>query len=913
MTATDSPLATALRDRYALERELGRGGMATVYLAQDLKHDRPVALKVMHPELAATLGPERFLREIHLAARLQHPHILSVIDSGEAAGRLWFTMPYVEGESLRDRIQRERQLPIEDALRITREAAQALQYAHTHGVIHRDIKPENLLLTEDGSTLVADFGVARAVQGGEEALTGTGLAVGTPAYMSPEQATSARELDARSDIYALATVLYEMLAGELPFTGPTVQAVTARRLTEAPRPLRQTRETVPESVDQAVLKALAKAPADRFVSAGEFARALAMPAVATPASAPAGWAMAGSATVTTQAGSPATPPPATPPPATRRRVPVAAVTLGLGFLIGLGVLFGWLRSRGGDGAGSAGVRRVAVLPFENLGRPEDGYFADGVTDAIRGKLAALPSLQVTASTSSGEYKGTSKPPGQIGKELGVDYLLVGKVRWQKDEAGQSRVEVSPELVQVSTASTKWQQPFDAALTDVFRVQADVAARVAQALGVALGAGERQTLTERPTANLAAYDAFLRGEEVSGRLATGDLSRLRRAVTFYRQAVALDSAFAPAWAQLSRTYSAIYANGTPAPATAIAARTAAERALALAPRRPEGHLALGDYYGNVVNDNPRSLTEYARGQRLEPRNAELLSATAVTELQLGRWDEGLEHQREAVTLDPRGLNPLRRLARTLLWLRRYPEALQAYEQALALDSTDPGRYQGKAMVYLARGDLEGARAVLRSAPREVDPAAVAIQVATFWDLYWVLDEEQQRLLLPLGPDAFDDNRAAWGMTLAETYALRGDSARARVYADSARLAYEQQIEATPGDAQLHVLHGVALAYLGRKAEAVAEGERGVALGPISRDAHGGAYNQHQLVRIYLLVGEPDKALDQLEPLLKVPYYLSPGWLRIDPTFAPLRGNPRFERLVRDRNPGDDRDFGRSPRT
>jgi eukaryotic-like serine/threonine-protein kinase len=208
-------LREGLADRYALERELGRGGMATVFLAQDVKHDRPVALKLLHPELAASLGPERFLREIKLAARLQHPHILTVLDSGDVAGRLWFTMPYVEGESLRDRLRRERQLPVEDALRIAREAAQALQYAHDHGVIHRDIKPENLLLTRDGNTLVADFGIARGLAGvgaGDEKLTDTGLVVGTPAYMSPEQASGDRTLDARTDVYSLGAVLYAMLA-----------------------------------------------------------------------------------------------------------------------------------------------------------------------------------------------------------------------------------------------------------------------------------------------------------------------------------------------------------------------------------------------------------------------------------------------------------------------------------------------------------------------------------------------------------------------------------------------------------------------------------------------------------------------------------------------------------------------------
>src|SRR5579864_1041380 len=243
--------------------------MATVYLARDVKHKRPIALKVLHPQLAASLGPERFQREIELAARLQHPHILTVYDSGETAGQLWFTMPYVEGESLRDRLRRERQLGVEDALRITREAAAALDYAHRHGVIHRDIKPENLLLTAEGHTLVADFGIARAL-GRDEHLTQTGMSVGTPAYMSPEQASGEKAIDARTDIYSLGAVLYELLAGEPPYTGPTAQAIMLKRFTDPVPSVRKARPNVPEGVDQAMQRALAPIAADRFATAAEF-------------------------------------------------------------------------------------------------------------------------------------------------------------------------------------------------------------------------------------------------------------------------------------------------------------------------------------------------------------------------------------------------------------------------------------------------------------------------------------------------------------------------------------------------------------------------------------------------------------------------------------------------------------------
>ncbi|HEY9507918.1 MAG TPA: serine/threonine-protein kinase, partial [Gemmatimonadales bacterium] len=267
-------LQTALSDRYQLEREVGAGGMATVYLAHDVRHDRRVALKVLRPELAAVIGAERFLAEIKLTANLQHPHILPLFDSGEADSYLYYVMPFVTGETLRDRMSRERQLPVAEAIKITVEVASALDYAHRQGVVHRDIKPENILL-HDGSAVVADFGIALAASKASGArMTETGMSLGTPHYMSPEQAMGEREITARSDVYALGAVLYEMLTGEPPFTGNTAQAIVARVLTESPRPLMTQRHTIPPHVEAAVLTALEKLPADRFTTATEFAEAL---------------------------------------------------------------------------------------------------------------------------------------------------------------------------------------------------------------------------------------------------------------------------------------------------------------------------------------------------------------------------------------------------------------------------------------------------------------------------------------------------------------------------------------------------------------------------------------------------------------------------------------------------------------
>jgi TolB-like protein len=560
-------------------------------------------------------------------------------------------------------------------------------------------------------------------------------------------------------------------------------------------------------------------------------------------------------------------------------------------LLGLGLLLVWLRS--GPQAGAGGPKRLAVLPFENLGRPEDGYFADGVTDEVRGKLTALPGLEVIARASSVQYKETTKSPRQIGQELGVDYLLTGTVRWDKDAGGPSRVRVSPELVQVSTASTRWQAPFEAPLTDVFGVQADVASQVAKALGVALGAGERELLAERPTENLAAYDAFLKGEAETGGYSL-DLAAFRRAIDYYERAVALDSTFALAWARLSRALSWTYW-AAPTAAGEAAARRAAERARSLAPKLAEAYYALAYYHWAVHRDLTRAQEQAKRAWQLAPKDARFLALVAGNELSLGQTQEALQHLQQAQLLDPRSVETVTATVWALVGLRRYPEALEAANRGLAFAPADLGLINSAVEAHLAQGDLSGARAVLRAVPREVDPATLVAYIATWGDFYWVLDDAQQRLLLRLSPAQFGDDRAAWAFALAQTHALRGDTTAAQAYADSARHAYEARLRDVPEDPVTHAYLGLTLAYMGRKADAIREGERGLALVPISKGQPARTDLQHHLARIYVMVGAQEKALDVLEPLVET-HYLSPGRAKIDPAFAPLRGNPRFERLA-----------------
>ena len=480
-------LRDALAQRYAVERELGRGGMATVFLAEDLKHGRPVAIKVLHPELAAALGggAERFLREIAIAARLQHPHILPLYDSGAASGLLFYVMPYVEGESLRDRLDREKQLSLEDTLRITAEVAGALAYAHSHGVVHRDIKPENIMLS-GGSAVVADFGIARALSAAGEAhhITQTGTVIGTPAYMSPEQATGSVEIDGRSDEYSLACVTYEMLVGEPPFTGSTAQAIIARHSLDSVSPPSIVRAAVPDTVERGILRALAKVPADRYPTTALFAEALAAPGT------PVGVAAR----------------------RTTRAIP-AARWIGLprgGVLAGVAVLVaiaGWgvlarVRGRARPSSVEAGgldPRRVAVLYFEDLSSKRSlAYLSDGLTEALIRELGRVAGLEVVSKNGVAPYRDPGIPRDSVGRALGAGTLVQGSV----EEVGE-RYRVSIRLIEGASGADFRRASFEQPKGDLLKIRDTLAAKVADFLRERLGEEvrlrEERAGTSSPTA------------------------------------------------------------------------------------------------------------------------------------------------------------------------------------------------------------------------------------------------------------------------------------------------------------------------------------------------------------------------------------------------------------------------------
>ena len=873
-------LARALQDRYRIERELGRGGFAVVYLAHDLRHDRPVAVKVLHEEIAESVGKERFEREIKLAARLQHPHILGVFDSGDVGGRLWFAMPFVEGESLRDRLTREGALPINDAVGIAREVADALDHAHQHGVMHRDVKPENILLS-GRHAMVADFGIARALASGGSGLTQTGMSVGTPGYMSPEQAMGEKVTDARTDVYALGCVLYEMLAGEAPFTGPSAQSVIARMLTETPRSLHATRAGVSETLDAVTLRALARVPADRYATAAEFGDALAQVAAANqsgvaPSAAPPRAAGAAPAALAARP---------------KRGTPIFAV-FALGIILGLGGLFAW-RSRHGDSGG----RGLAVLPFDNVGAAEDAYFADGITEEVRGKLAAIPGLRVTARTSSNMYKGSKKSPADIAGELGVEYLLTGTIRWEQAADGQRRVRVTPELIKASDGSNKWQQSFDAVLNDVFTVQTGIATRVAQALDVTLAAQVQQKLEARPTKNLEAYQEFLLGEKATEAMARSDGKSLAEGDAHYSRAVAIDTGFGIAWSRLAyvtvQNFNTNYSEDL-----ARRAKDAIERAMRLAPDRAPVRLAYSRYLRIVKKDYAGSLAQLDTGLMREPNNADLLASSSSVNGLLARWDAAVDAAKRAYTVDPRNPNAARNVARILHAVRRFAESDEYAGKALALSPGNISFTEDRVINLVSLGDLAGAKTQVREALKTADTTELAAYFALFQEMQWVLDEPLLRRIVAMTPANFRNNRQQWALKVGATWNLLGDSAKARAYGDSAVIVAEAQLAGFPEDAQLRELHARSLALAGRKAPAIEEGERALKMRETALDASTGPYVRYQAARVFIQAGAYDRALDIVEPLLTTNYSeLTPAWLRLEPVFRALKGNARFEKLAK----------------
>ena len=786
-----------MADRYRIERELGRGGMATVYLAQDLRHERPVALKVLHPELAATLGPERFLREIKVAARLQHPHILTVLDSGEAGGLLWYTMPYVEGESLRDRLEREQQLPVGDAVRITTEAASALDYAHRHGVVHRDIKPENLLLS-DGQALVADFGVALAVESaGGERLTETGLSLGTPSYMSPEQASGSSKLDGKSDQYSLACVVYEMLAGEPPFTGPTPQAVIARRFMETPRPLTATRDQLPPAIDSAVAKALARVPADRFATVGEFAAAL--QATELPRRHIRGkWL-------------------------TRQRA-LWGGGLALAGLVIASVAHMSLRPRVISAEGtllaSGALRERERLLLADFGtRQVDSALGGVLTEAIRIDLAQSPAITLVPMVQVAEALGRMRKPASarldpaLARELAVREGITAVVTGEVARAGPQYV-LSAQLISASNGEMLAAHRETAAdSTELIAAVDRLSGRLRARIGESLKSIRREPPLEQvSTASLPAlrlYSAAVRSGDYQG--------NLENAIALLEDAITIDSGFGMAYRLIG-----VYAGNLNRLDRALQGYSAAiERGNRLTER--ERNIALGDYY-SLVNQPRRAIAAFQAVLENHPRDREALNNLAVLFIKLHQRPEAEPLLQRVLTIDSLSWVFHWNLFIVQMELKKWSEAETSYEQAIRQLPDVPQVWLLGLPLAEQRGDYATAEA-----------RALTFKKRFGTEPYW---------------------RATANRELANFAVVRGRLRDAERYLREGMAARSEA--SAPGDylADAIALASVLAAVAGEPARGVREVERALArypldsLGPLDRPYLG-------LASFYALIGRPDQ--------------------------------------------------------
>ena len=620
--STIAAFAESLADRYVIERELGAGGMATVYLARDVRHDRPVAIKVLHGDVPVDV--QRFHREIRVLANLRHPFILPLHDSGEAGGALYFVMPYIDGESLRARLVREGRLSADHALDIARQIADALQTAHDEGVIHRDVKPENILLTRSGHALLADFGIARAPAGNTaaETVTQTGLAIGTVAYMSPEQALGERELDTRADIYALGCVLYEMLTGAPPFTGPTAMSVLSKHITAPPPELRAILPDIAVSISSAVSRALAKEPSERFSSGREFALAM------------------------TTSGQ-------------REAVQHSPLTRAV----------------------AASRLSVAVLPIATIGGSRDEeYFGDGLTEELTLALSRLEGLRVVSRTSAASFRGQSLSLSSVAAQLGVEFVIEGSVRRAGD-----RLRFSAKLIRASEDSPLWSETFDRTVHDVFAVQDEITSRVVDTIAGALQLGKlRGQVPVAVTSNLQAYDLYLLGRHHWSERSDSGMRRARelfqQALELDPNYAPAWSGLADASAVLASWQFADPAEMFPI------ATDAARRALGLDESLAEAHASLGFVKMSWEWDWEGVLRELGRAIELNPNHETAHRWLSAFLAGIGRFDEAMPIAERALLLDPLSVLPHMNLGIIHVLSGDQPRAEAQFRRVLAMNPT-----------------------------------------------------------------------------------------------------------------------------------------------------------------------------------------------------------------------------------
>jgi len=888
-------------NHYRILEALGEGGMGTVYLAEDTRLGRRVALKVIPPETAA--DPEallRFRREARTVAALNHPNVVTLYSVEEAEGLHFLTMERIDGRTLGELIP-SYGLTLQELFSLAIPLADAMDTAHRHGVTHRDLKPHNVMVTPEGRVKVLDFGLARIEEPPEgedgDLLTtlasDSGAISGTIPYMAPEQ-LQGEPVSFPADVFSLGVILYEMATGVRPFQGKSAMQLAVAILRDPPPSITSRLPAFPDELERIILRCLEKLPEDRYPQAGELLSELRRIELE--------WSSATLAP-TTELRLPRKP---------RRRRWIAAGATALAVALGgLALHLGHDRPNPSGlptatspvpGAGEAAARKaIAILPFEHLGPPAESDFTAGLTEEIAHRLAMVRELSLISRTSVQRSAAATATAPEIGRRLGVGHLIEGSVRWDAgaDASEPPRVRVTTQLVRTADDVRLWSASYDRHLSDLLGVQSEIAAAVIRELEISLLPHERRRLEEQPTDDPAAYQAFLRGRYYQG-LPEYTPEILGKAQRMYERAVELDPELTLAHVGLTQVHSQLIHFGHDrSPARQRMALRSLERARELAPDAPEVHLATGYYQYWARRDYETALRELARAAADLPGDPRVLEPIAYVERRRGHLEQALAHLEKLLEVDPENAQLIREIGITLSYLRRYPEALDRYDQALETAPQVAHTYLTKVLtLWLVDDDPRAARPILDGLPEVDHPLAD-------WCRYWQAVYEGDYRGAIDGLAAVEGEAIRWNvfyhptsLLAAQAHRWLGEPEAARAGYLEARTLLEEKLAERPRDPRLHGALGIALAGLGERDAAIAAGRRGVELLPVAEDALFGPPRLVELAWIRTLVGDRDGAVALLEELLEIPAPVSPAFLRLDPRWAPLRDHPRFRELARE---------------
>jgi serine/threonine protein kinase/tetratricopeptide (TPR) repeat protein len=868
---------------YELLEEIGRGGQGVVFRARQKSLNRTVALKVIGLGQWATQAHlKRFRLEAEAAASLEHPCIVPIYEVGERDGSCYFSMKFVEGGQL-DAVVKREQMPIRRAVELIGKVARTVHYAHEHGILHRDIKPGNILLDAKGEPHLTDFGLARLLET-ESTVTRTMEVLGTPSYMAPEQAVGNNAaVSGATDVYGLGAVLYQLLTGHPPFAGGTTFETIKLLLDTEPRQPRLWNPKIDRDLATICLKCLDKDPQRRYSSALTLAEDLDRWLKHEPILARrTGIFARGKKWV--------------------RRNPTGALLAGS--LVALATAAGWIVWK------SEFIRHplttgIAVLPFENLSdEKEHAFFADGVQDDILIKLAKIADLKVISRTSVMQYRG-KQDVRQIANALRVSHVLEGTVR-----RSGGKVHVNAQLVDTRTDAGVWAEEYDRDLNEVFAIETEVAQSIANRLRAKVSARERLAMQERPTQDLVAYDFFVHAasliDEASYAPEQERWKDYFQAVELLDQAIARDPAFLLAYCRLAEAHDELYfQNGDHTPSRLELANAAINSAFRLKPDSADAHLALARHLYHGYFDYDHARDELAIAARTLPNDARIFEWTGYIDRRQNRWHEAVRNFERAMELDPRNVKILTGAAVTYNVMRDYGQARETSDRLITLEPNNIHARVLRARIdFDERADTRPLHAVIEKILRD-DPASAGNLVGSrfYLALYEHDFASADRALAPLIENKYTTFRVRTDeMYFSRAYAegllarSKGDVAAARAAFTAARAQQEEAVRARPDDGPTFCLLGLIDAGLGRKEEALREGRRALELTPVAKDTNAGPQVLYFFAVICAWTGERDLAIEQLETLAKMPLGVSYGDLRLDPHWDPLRGDPRFDKIV-----------------